>query len=459
MHYFLSKYNFYVPYQSDSRVFLLFNTRTSNLCALNKDVFEELKVLNKEHKTTFSLDELKMPSDIASVLIKNGFILTEDTDELAILKSVLLKGRYETTMISLVIAPTMACNFMCSYCFEPKEARNNAKPVMSIEVQDAIINYVKDQFTKYKIHSIVVDWYGGEPTLAMGVIERVSSKLIDLAKDFGAHYQAYIVTNGYLLTPNVVDKLAALKISCPQITLDGPKEVHDSRRMSESGAGTYDTIIKNLSYVAEKLGQIVLRMNVNKANYNAPAELYEELKDKDFFDKIVFSLGNVFCNGKGEINQVQFTKYFIDFLTKRGENISSFLPTPKSNYCAADAVWAKMIGPFGELYRCWEEFGNPNKVVGNLLTNKLNKLHYEYITSTPFENESCTKCSFLPACMGGCPKFAIENSDKKYRMCDTKKHLMHKIISQYVNEQFSEEGDSVSCQDVNKEEVYETIKQ
>lgn len=81
--------------------------------------------------------------------------------------------------------------------------------------------------------------------------------------------------------------------------------------------------------------------------------------------------------------------------------------------CASDEFWVKMIDPSGELYRCWEKFGNPSKVVGNLLAKKLNKFYYEYITATPLENEGCINCNFLPVCMGGCPKFDVDNRDNK----------------------------------------------
>ena len=43
-------------------------------------------------------------------------------------------------------------------------------------------------------------------------------------------YQADMITNGYLLTEKVVAMLPSLSISSLQITINGMKAVHDSRR-------------------------------------------------------------------------------------------------------------------------------------------------------------------------------------------------------------------------------------
>lgn len=55
-----------------------------------------------------------------------------------------------------------------------------------------------------------------------------------------------MVTNGYLLTDDKARMLRELGIRHLQITLDGSKKTHDSRRFLLGGKPTYDTIINNL---------------------------------------------------------------------------------------------------------------------------------------------------------------------------------------------------------------------
>ena len=47
-----------------------------------------------------------------------------------------------------------------------------------------------------------------------------------------------------------------------------------------------------------------------------------------------------------------------------------------SNACAADHRYSYMIGPKGELYHCWEDFGNPSLAVGNLVEGRNKNLDY-----------------------------------------------------------------------------------
>lgn len=59
-------------------------------------------------------------------------------------------------------------------------------------------------------------------------------------------YQADMITNGYLLTEKVVAMLPSLSISSLQITINGMKAVHDSRRCLKLGAPTFDRILQNI---------------------------------------------------------------------------------------------------------------------------------------------------------------------------------------------------------------------
>jgi radical SAM protein with 4Fe4S-binding SPASM domain len=65
-----------------------------------------------------------------------------------------------------------------------------------------------------------------------------------------------------------------------------------------------------------------------------------------------------------------------------------------------------MIGPQGELYHCWEDFGNPKLAVGNVKTGRSENLEYiqQYYDFDPTTHPKCSTCTVMPLCMGGCPK-------------------------------------------------------
>ncbi len=78
--------------------------------------------------------------------------------------------------LDITIAPTMRCNFNCSYCFE---GDNKSFSKMSAEVENAIIQYIVKK--KQSTERLILRWFGGEPLLAFDKILSISSRL-DTAK-------------------------------------------------------------------------------------------------------------------------------------------------------------------------------------------------------------------------------------------------------------------------------------
>src|SRR5215216_6583031 len=59
-----------------------------------------------------------------------------------------------------------------------------------------------------------------------------------------------VITNGLLLTPEVVDRLEPFGLNGFKITLDGDRDTHNRMRPLRGGQGTFDKIIGNLRRVA-----------------------------------------------------------------------------------------------------------------------------------------------------------------------------------------------------------------
>ena len=55
-----------------------------------------------------------------------------------------------------------------------------------------------------------------------------------------------IITNGLLLTPEVVDRLLPFGLNGVKITLDGDRDTHNRMRPLRGGQGTFDRIIENI---------------------------------------------------------------------------------------------------------------------------------------------------------------------------------------------------------------------
>lgn len=70
-----------------------------------------------------------------------------------------------------------------------------------------------------------------------------------------------------------------------------------------------------------------------------------------------------------------------------------------------------IVGPEGELYKCWNDVSDASKVVGSIMDNELRHyprlMHYMHECG-PFD-EKCKDCAVLPLCNGGCGMLRYRN--------------------------------------------------
>ena len=90
---------------------------------------------------------------------------------------------------------------------------------MSSDVQDKLVEFVKSR-AKH-ITMLNVTWYGGEPLMAIDIIEGLSKEFMSICNDNNVSYDAAIITNGYYMTLDVAKLLESLNIRNVQVTMDG----------------------------------------------------------------------------------------------------------------------------------------------------------------------------------------------------------------------------------------------
>lgn len=175
----------------------LFNTRQGAVLLIAADVYQSYREAVTDASNRGSVPE------VLRDLVDRGFLVDNDADELSEVLSMHNKARQSRDYVELLIAPSMACNLDCFYCFEP----NRYAGRMTTAVQDNVVRLVRRYF-EHGARRLDVTWYGGEPLLAFPVVERLSNKFLALREEFDCRYSAVIVTNGILMTE---DKGAATR--------------------------------------------------------------------------------------------------------------------------------------------------------------------------------------------------------------------------------------------------------
>jgi uncharacterized protein len=145
----------------------------------------------------------------------------------------------------------------CSYCYQHINGYS-----INNTVKKGILKFVNEQINLKKICSLNVTWFGGEPLLQKDFICNISEPLINICSKNNIEYNANIITNGILLNKDVALELKEkCKISTAQVTIDGIKEIHNSRRRYYGGDG-FSIILKNICE-CKKILKIRLRINVD----------------------------------------------------------------------------------------------------------------------------------------------------------------------------------------------------
>ena len=193
MHLKESAYNFiYDDLGKDQIVF--YNSRTGALAVVHEDQYKQYKGFQEKGKEIEDAEFLKN-------LLKCGYLLPAEVDEKFLIKTNMMQGRYNKNLLSLTIAPTMACNFRCIYCFEKGHYGNS---LMDGETQIALMNFIKSHLDGVK--NINVTWFGGEPLLGMSVIESLSEQIIALCEEKELQYQAGIIPTCFLASNEILPR-------------------------------------------------------------------------------------------------------------------------------------------------------------------------------------------------------------------------------------------------------------
>lgn len=409
-----SKYNHL--FQSKKYGFFIYNSRTNSFFKLEKSLYNLLSEKNKNQNAKIEIDK-----EIEEALINAKILVgkTEDANFYNQKKLLKYKNSFSTsTGMGIVIAPTMACNFVCPYCYEAGLPVNK----MTKKVENGIIKFIEE--TNEVGKDLTLCWHGGEPLICFDVMDRILTKIRTSEKiNLKEHH---LVTNGYLLDIDKCKKLKEHKLNSIQITIDGLPETHNKSRKHKSGLPTFDKIIEGIDNVTEIIPEcrVNLRVNLHKENMKDFNEIYsfltERWKDKNTSVHMVYAANHGTCNVKC-IQQHERIGFFKELYEKYNFKNINFFPEFKEVGCTADFVDSYVVGPEGELYKCWVDLGKEDRVVGDIFTRRLNySILAEYLVGTDmFNDEKCKECKLFPVCDGGCSLYRYEHKLKgtPYNVC------------------------------------------
>lgn len=404
---------------------LLFNARTRSLILLSQG---ETKTYRAVAETGgFSGDEVPDGLLLQS-LIGGGHVLGETADEFAAVKNAYESSRKSEGSLTLTIAPTMACNFACGYCFQ---GLNKPTKKMTPDVQNAIIDFVK---AKKNLKSLSIVWYGGEPLMGKDSIFRLSDILISHCDKNKINYSAGIVSNAWFLNGEMAAQLYARRVRWVQVTIDGDRETHDTMRPLTSGGRTFDRILDNIEQSLDQTPiSIQARVNVGQRNVDNASAMLDGFKERRlakrgnfhvYFAPIEASTPESGSAFDERLSRAEFNKKVLALEGKARQLGFAGIQTPSSGFagmCVAASKGGYVVAGNGDVHKCWETAHDPSKRTGSIF--EPDKLHDSVNASlwsqwTPFDNATCSSCKILPMCGGFCAhRFIYANAEEAALPC------------------------------------------
>jgi uncharacterized protein len=170
------------------------------------------------------------------------------------------------------------CNIDCTYCFFlSKDALYpNEKHRMSADTLEA---YIRQLLESHRAPQVTVAWQGGEPTLMKLEFFRHSVELVEKYRRPEQVVQHTFQTNGILLDD---DWCAFFKEHnfLVGLSVDGPREVHDTYRVDRRKRGTFDRVMAGWRQLRRHGVDFNILCTVNAANQNHGRRVYRFFRDE-----------------------------------------------------------------------------------------------------------------------------------------------------------------------------------
>lgn len=335
----------------------------------------------------------------------------------------------KTSEVQLMLVPTYGCNLACTYCFQ--HGIDGKPTLISKETVDSFFDYARENFSNLDKKPFIT-LFGGEPLVNSVNQREIIAYIIE--KCVTEDYELSAVTNGYNLL-EYMDLLKKVKIKEIQITLDGSRDVHDSRRATANKHGTFDKILLGLDEAIKAGMPINLRSVVDAENIEDIVALAEFLDEKgwlslapELFKTQIgrnYELFDCYAKPQHLMTEVSLWAEFarlskkypilsklhrpdfkgIRHLVDTGEMyMASFDTCP-----ACKTEW--VFDLYGNIYGCTASCGREEYLLGtfwpqvNLNTKAIDIWKNRNVKNIP----KCQSCKYDVVCGGGCGVVAANN--------------------------------------------------
>ncbi len=306
------------------------------------------------------------------------------------------------------------CNLRCQYCFASTGDFGTGRKIMDIETAKRAIDFVIQRSGSRR--NIEVDFFGGEPLMAMDTVKATVAYARSIEKKAGKCFRFTITTNGFLLDDENIDYINR-EMSNAVLSLDGRPQVNDRMRKTVNGKGSYEVIVPKFQKLVAGRGtkdyylrgtfthynldfaEDVMHMaDLGFRNVSVEPVVGEEtcgyaLKDEDL--PVVLEQYEKLAEKLKDRTDVNFFHFNVDLA--QGPCVIKRL-----RGCGAGCEYVA-VTPEGDIYPCHQFVGNPAYKIGSLSDGSFDmELSHRFSCLNIYTREECRDCWARFYCSGGC---------------------------------------------------------
>ncbi|BDE87416.1 MULTISPECIES: thioether cross-link-forming SCIFF peptide maturase [Intestinimonas] len=306
------------------------------------------------------------------------------------------------------------CNLRCQYCFASTGDFGTGRKIMDIETAKRAIDFVIQRSGSRR--NIEVDFFGGEPLMAMDTVKATVAYARSIEKKAGKCFRFTITTNGVLLDDENIDYINR-EMSNAVLSLDGRPQVNDRMRKTVNGKGSYEVIVPKFQKLVAGRGTKDYYLRGTFTHYNLDfAEDVMHMADLGFRNVSVEPVvGEETCGYalKDEDLPVVLEQYekLAEKLKDRADvNFFHFnvdlaqgpCVIKRLRGCGAGCEYVA-VTPEGDIYPCHQFVGNPAYKIGSLSDGSFDmELSHRFSCLNIYTREECRDCWARFYCSGGC---------------------------------------------------------
>lgn len=421
-----SQYNISIKNKNGN--YIVYNTFTTSLIELDEE-------FNKRFL------ELELSQEEIDSLYEMGYLVQDGEDEQLRQKLIRNEISYQDygKVAGLFIAPTMACNARCFYCYEAGVKHN----VMSRDTIEHVKKFIVEHCVTDK--PLWIDWFGGEPTLGIDTILEISEFL----KKQRIEFYSYMTSNAYLLSKEMMHKIVQrINLKHLQITIDAIGEEYNKiKNYVYEGVDAFSVVINNLTEILKfEDVSVGIRVNFHPEHVDRAVAIIDYLNDKfgEYKNAMIYTapingidVPTVFDHYESENPMFTLLKKMISIGqsnadTANAEDFDEYrysLMAPIASHCSATRLHAFAIDSDGLLYKCHRQLGQGKDVaVGDVFRGIEYNKNFKFWCDGELPYDECATCKLLPCCQGGC-RIELLNKNPNAKCCRVQKNFFEKLIT------------------------------